>query len=141
MKRLLLIFYLLFSIPVFADTMPFYIDTIPESALGVYQTDENLQLYASPDINSKIVKQFVFNYNPETMPDGMFAVLLNEKKLGYLYVSDIGDENWVEVIYDKKSGAKAWTQTKDSMQFLPWRNFYNLYGRKYGLRKTESIRI
>ena len=51
-----------------------------------------------------------------------------------MYVTDIGDEGWVEVIYDKRSGARGWVSTVDAMQFQPWRNFYNLYGRKYGLR-------
>ena len=51
-----------------------------------------------------------------------------------MYVTDIGDDGWVEVIYDKFTGAKGWVQTQDMMQFLPWINFYNLYGRKYGLR-------
>ena len=68
------------------------------------------------------------------MPDNVFAVLLNEKKLGFLYVSDIGDDGWVEVIYDKITGAKGWVQTEDRFQFLPWLSFYNMYGRKYGLR-------
>ncbi len=66
--------------------------------------------------------------------DNVFAVLLNEKKLGFLYVSDIGDDGWVEVIYDKITGAKGWVQTEDRFQFLPWLSFYNMYGRKYGLR-------
>ena len=79
-----------------------------------------------------------FSYDPETMPDRVFAVLINEKKLGFLYVTDIGDEGWVEVIYDKRTGAKGWAQVKDQMQFLPWRNFYNLYGRKYGLRMLKD---
>ena len=64
----------------------------------------------------------------------MFAVLINEKKLGFLYVSDIGDDGWVEVIYDRATGAKGWVLTEDRLQFLPWLNFYNMYGRKYGLR-------
>ena len=72
------------------------------------------------------------------MPDGVFALLLNEKKLGFLYVTDIGDDGWVEVIYDKMTGARGWVQTADRMQFLPWLNFYNLYGRKYGLRLLKD---
>ena len=55
-----------------------------------------------------MIKKLDFSYNPETMPDNVFAVLLNEKKLGFLYVSDIGDDGWVEVIYDKITGAKGW---------------------------------
>ena len=69
----------------------------------------------------------------------MFSVLINEKKLGFLYVTDISDEGWVEIIYDKRTGAKGWVQTVDQMQFLPWRIFYSLYGKKYGLRLLKDV--
>lgn len=123
-----------FMLPAFADTMPFYVDSIPKSAIGLYQTDKNITLFSHPEANSEIIKEMDFSYNPETMPDGVFAILLNEKKLGFLYVTDIGDDGWVQVVYDKHTGAKGWVQTVDIMQFQSWLNFYNLYGRKYGLR-------
>ena len=138
MKKILIILLILFALPVFADTMPFYMESIPKTSLGVYQTDEELVLFSNPDSNSAQIKKMTFSYEPETMPDSVFAVLLNEKKLGYLYVTDIDEEGWVEVIYDKRTGAKGWVQTKDQMQFMPWRNFYNLYGRKYGLRILKN---
>lgn len=125
---------MMFVLPVFADTMPFYMDSIPKNILGMYQTDSEITLYSHPESNSNVIKKMEFSYDPETMPDGVFAVLLNEKKLGLLYVTDIGDEGWVEVVYNKNTGARGWVQTVDKMQFLPLRNFYNLYGRKYGLR-------
>lgn len=134
LKTLLILFSILFIMPAFADTMPFYIDSIPKSTIGLYQTGKDITLFSHPEANSQIIKELDFSYDPETMPDNTFAVLLNEKKLGFLYVSDIGDEGWVQVIYDKRTGAKGWVQTEDRMQFLPWLNFYNLYGRKYGLR-------
>ena len=134
MRKFLLFLFMFVTIPVFADTMPFYTESIPKTALGLYQTDEEITLFSHPEANSKEIKKIKFTYDPETMPDSVFAVLLNEKKLGYLYVTDIADEGWVEVIYDKRAGAKGWVKTKDQMQFLPWRNFYNLYGKKYGLR-------
>ena len=134
MKRFLIILALLLALPVFADTMPFYIDAIPKRTLGLYQTDNEIVLHSEPDVKSNVIKKMTFSYNPESMPDKVFAVLINEKKLGFLYVTDIGDYGSVEVIYDKRTGAKGWTQTADAMQFQPWRNFYNLYGRKYGLR-------
>lgn len=134
MKRFLIILALFLALPAFADTMPFYMDSIPKRTLGLYQTDSGLSLYSEPNEKSNVIKKMTFSYNPESMPDKVFAVLINEKKLGFLYVTDIGDDGWVEVIYDKRTGAKGWVQTADSMQFQPWRNFYNLYGRKYGLR-------
>ena len=134
MKKLLLIICMMFMLPVFADVMPFYVNSIPKDAIGMYQTGENITILSEPEANSKTIKTFEFSYKPETMPDGMFAVLLNEKKLGFLYVSDIGDDGWVEVIYDRHTGARGWVLTEDRFQFLPWLTFYNMYGRKYGLR-------
>lgn len=134
MKRFLIILCMLLILPAMADTMPFYTDSVPKNVIGMYQTGENITVFSHPEANSKVVKKFDFSYKPETMPDNVFAVLINEKKLGFLYVSDIGDEGWVEVIYDRKSGAKGWVKTEDNLQFLPWLTFYNLYGRKYGLR-------
>ena len=134
MKKFLIILAMLFMLPVFADTMPYYISNIPKGAIGVYQTGENLTIYSHPETNSPIIRTFDFSYKPESMPDGIFAVLLNERKLGLIYVTDIGDDNWVEIIYNKKTGAKGWVMTEDRFQFMPWMNFYNMYGRKYGLR-------
>ena len=134
MKKFLIILCLFFMMPVLADTMPFYMNLIPKNAIGMYQTGENITLYSHPEANSAVIKKLDFSYDPNTMPDNVFAVLLNEKKLGFLYVSDIGDDGWVEVIYDKITGAKGWVQTEDRFQFLPWLSFYNMYGRKYGLR-------
>lgn len=133
MKRFLIILIMILCMPVFADTMPFYMNSVPKSALGLYQTDKSLLLRTHPDGNSPIIKKFEFSYVPESMPVNLFAVLLNEKELGFLYVTDTDEDGWVEVIYDKQTGAKGWVQTQDKMQFLPWINFYNLYGRKYGL--------
>ena len=134
MRKFLIILCLFFMMPVLADTMPFYMNSIPKNAIGMYQTGENTTLYSHPEANSAVIKKLDFSYDPNTMPDNVFAVLLNEKKLGFLYVSDIGDDGWVEVIYDKITGAKGWVQTEDRFQFLPWLSFYNMYGRKYGLR-------
>lgn len=138
MKKFLIILAMMLTLPVFADTMPFYVGSIPEGVIGMYQTDKELTLYSHPEANSQVIKKMDFSYNPETMPDSVFAVLINDKKLGFLYVSDIDEDGWVQVIYDKQTSAKGWVQTVDRMQFLPWLNFYNLYGRKYGLRLMKD---
>jgi len=138
MKKFLLLLCCLIILPVFADTMPFYMNAIPKTSLGLYQTDKDITLYSEPETSADIVKKMEFSYNPETMPDNVFAVLLNESKLGFLYVTDIEEDGWVQVIYDKITGAKGWVKTSDRMQFMPWRNFYNMYGRKYGLRVLKD---
>ncbi len=139
MKKFLITLLMMLTLPVFADTMPFYMDSIPKEAIGMYQTGESITIFSHPEANSRVVKTFDFSYNPESMPDNVFAVLLNGKKLGFLYVSDIGDDGWVEVIFNKMTGEKGWVQTEDRFQFLPWLSFYNMYGRKYGLRLMKDV--
>ena len=138
MKKIFVLISLLFILPVFADVMPYYMESIPKEAIGMYQTGENITILSHPEANSKVIKKFDFSYKPETMPDSVFAVLLNDKKLGFLYVTDIGDEGWVEVIYNRQTGARGWVKTEDRLQFLPWLSFYNMYGRKYGLRLLKD---
>ena len=138
MKRFLIILMMMLVLPAFADTMPYYMNNIPASAIGVYQAGDTLKIYSEPNAESKVIKEFDFSYKPETMPDGVFGVLLNEKKLGLIYVTDIGDDGWVEILYNKRTGAKGWVQTEDRFQFLPWLSFYNMYGRKYGLRMLKD---
>ena len=75
------------AIPAFADTMPFYINSIPKGMLGLYQTDKEITLYSHPESKSQVIKKMDFSYNPESMPDNVFALLINEKKLGFLYVN------------------------------------------------------
>ena len=77
MKKFLIIVMMLLALPVMADTMPFYVDSIPKNALGVYQVDKEVVLLSHPESNSSIIKKMNFSYNPETMPDGVFAVLIN----------------------------------------------------------------
>ena len=138
MKKFILIVCMCFMLPVFADNMPFYVDTIPKDAIGMFQIGDNITIYSHPEANSKVVKKMDFSYNPETMPDNTFALLINEKKLGFLYVSDIGDDGWVEVIYNRMNNSRGWVQTEDRFQFMPWLSFYNMYGRKYGLRLMKD---
>ena len=42
-------------------------------------------------------------------------------------------DDWVEVIYDNRKGLKGWIKKDDPFKFNTWMNFYNMYGRKYGL--------
>ena len=138
MKKVFLIIAMFLMLPAFADVIPYYMESIPKDAIGMYQTGDSITIFSHPEANSEVIKQMDFSYKPETMPDSVFALLLNNKKLGFLYVSDIGDEGWVEVIYNKQSGAKGWVKTEDRFQFLPWLSFYNMYGRKYGLRLLKD---
>ncbi len=139
MKKTIFTFIVCFmtALAVRANYMPFYSDAIPNEALGVYQTVGQLKVYDSPVDNAKEKFCLKIDYNAD-MPEGVFAAFVPEKQLSFLYVTDV-DEGWVEVLYDKNKNLRGWVKLDDQFLFSSWMTFYNLYGRKYGLKLMKDL--
>jgi hypothetical protein len=45
----------------------------------------------------------------------------------------------LEVIIDNANGTKGWIKKNDPDKFLSWLNFYNIYGKKYGLYLMNGV--
>ena len=71
--------------------------------------------------------------------EGNYFTLSSDDTYHITKVMRYTKDTLVEVVYDKFTGAKGWVMTEDRMQFLPWLSFYNLYGRKYGLRFLKDV--
>ena len=144
LKRLLLSFLILLgtSCNVFGNVVPASTVDIPQNSIGLYQTDRRIVVHESPGSDSKVLLDKQLNYSSMlgAKTDNMFAVLVPDKELGYLYVID-ADEDWIKVIYDKSKNLSGWVYKNDDFQFLPWGNFYNMYGRKYGLLQLKNSPI
>ena len=131
---MLLVFFGLMS---YANIQPLSSNDIPLSSIGVYQIDKRLVIYEKPSTASRVLYDTEIKYADlaDQKESYLFAVLVPKKKLGYVYVTDISDdEAWVEVLYDKVNNRKGWVYKNDEFQFMPWISFINLYGRKYGVR-------
>ena len=124
------------ALSVWAGYMPFYSNAIPAQTLGVFQVTDTLRVHESPEDKAKEVFVLEFNYND--MPEGVFAAFVPEKKLSFLYVTDVG-EGWIEVIYDKEKNLRGWIKLEDKFLFSSWLTFYNMYGRKYGLKLMKDL--
>lgn len=141
MKKLLLTLTLLFGLilPVFsADNL------IPEktclkytNTIGLYQASDRIILYKEPNEQSELIYSIKWNKNgvfPDTLTfDNLFVVFMPSKYLAYMAVTD-ETEDWVEVIYNNSTGDKAWMKKDDPYKFSNWITFFNMYGRKYGLK-------
>lgn len=138
MKKFLIVLglFFIFLSATFADVMPYYISNINPEGIGVYQAPNVIKVYQSPNENSEVLLNAVWDYKsfkcPQSSVSNLFIVLIQEKELGFLTVVE-DEEDWVNVIYDRSSGKRGWIKKDDVYRFLPWRNFYGLYGRKYGL--------
>ena len=141
MKKLLLTLTLLFGLilPVFSAE-----NVIPEktclkftNTIGLYQASDRIVLYKEPDEQSEMLYSIKWNKNgvfPDTLTfDDLFVVFMPSKYLAYMAVTD-ETEDWVEVIYNNSTGDKGWMKKDDPYKFSNWVTFYNMYGRKYGLK-------
>lgn len=137
-KRILtIVFLLILALPATAkDVLPKYSTGLYKTTFGVYQMPKLIMLYKEPDENSKVEITISWTETalmPENLSvNDVFTVFIPNKALAFMEVSD-ETEDWVKVIYDRKSNKSGWFKKDDPYKFLTWVNFYNTYGRKYGL--------
>lgn len=125
-----------------SDIVPDYVSIEYNNTLGLYQAPNEIVLYKEPDESSAIVYSISW-IGEKVFPDSvkannLFIVQIPSKNLGFLAVYDETDD-WAEVIYDNSSGAKGWIKKDDPYKFMSWVAFYNMYGRKYGLKMLKEI--
>lgn len=140
MKKLLILLAFLISIilPVKADVMPYYVNSINTNSIGLYQATGNIRIYKEPNENSKLLLNVTWdaeNFNStEISASNLFAVFIPKKDLAFLFVVDESDnEDWYQVSFNKNGTQSGWIKKDDEYRFFNWRTFFNLYGRKYGL--------
>ena len=117
-----------------ANVIPYEIIQSDIYTLGVYQAPKKIQIFSSPDLKSDLL--FELDWQEEistnTTLSDIFLVCIAKKNLAFLTVTDENEE-WVEVLYNKSEKKKGWLKKDDPYRFLTWINFYNNYGKKYGL--------
>lgn len=124
------------ALSVWAGYMPYYSNSIPTDSLGVFQVTETLKIFDEPTENA--TEKFVLKFDYNDMPEGIFAAFVPEKQLSFLYVTDVGD-GWIQVLYDKDENLRGWIKVEDKFLFNSWMTFYNMYGRKYGLKLMKDL--
>lgn len=137
---LALLIIVIFALSASANIVPTKVSDIPQGTIGVYQPTTTLTVYSKTDKNSKILCSKAWSYlNVESSnyADNLFSVLISKKELSFIYTTDI-DDDFVQIIYNKQAKVSGWVYKEDNFQFLPWITFYNLYGRKYGLKVLKE---
>lgn len=124
------------GLTVCAGYMPYYSNAVPNDALGLFQVTETVKVLDEP--KESAVEKFEIVLDYKNMQEGVFAAFVAEKELSFLYVTDV-DEGFVEVIYDKDKNLRGWVKLDDRFMFSSWMTFYNLYGRKYGLKLMKDL--
>ena len=143
-KAIFFIFVMMFGIFQFVqakDIIPIRPNINQVQSVGLYQVGDDVVIYKEPHENSHILYRVRWNkdeFFPEEIGFEKFFVLFLEKKnLALVAVNDYID-GWVEIIYDNTTGKTGWIKIDDPYKFMTWINFYNVYGKKYGLTLLKS---
>lgn len=123
------------------DIIPVRPNVTQTTTIGMYQVGDDVKIYNEPNEDSQILYRVRWN-NDEFFPseigfDNFFTVFLPKKNLALVSVTDFNDD-WVEIIYNNSTGQTGWIKKDDPYKFMTWINFYNTYGKKYGLVLLKS---
>ncbi len=118
------------------DVMPIRVSLNQVNTIGMYQVGDDVTIYKEPNEESQILYRVRWNkdeFFPEDIgAEKFFMVFLPKKSLALVGVVDMTDD-WVEIVYDNNTGKTGWIKLDDPYKFMTWINFYNTYGKKYGL--------
>lgn len=144
MKKLFLLILMVFlgiNLVNAKDIMPVRPNINQINSIGLYQVSDDIQIYKEPNEDSQILYRVRWN-SDEFFPNDIgfekfFVVFLPKKSLELAAVTDMTDD-WIEIIYDNQTGKTGWIKMDDPYKFMTWINFYNIYGKKYGLMLLKS---
>lgn len=123
------------------DVIPIRPNINQVQSVGLYQVGNDIKIYKFPDENSHILYRVRWDsdeFFPENIGfDRFFALSIEKKELALVAVNDY-IEGWVEIIYDNTTGDTGWIKMDDPYKFMTWVNFYNVYGKKYGLKLLQG---
>lgn len=144
MKKLFLLILMVFlgiNLANAKDIMPVRPNINQVNSIGLYQVSDDIQIYKEPNEDSQILYRVRWN-SDEFFPNDIgfekfFVVFLPKKSLELAAVTDMTDD-WIEIIYDNQTGKTGWIKMDDPYKFMTWINFYNTYGKKYGLMLLKS---
>lgn len=123
------------------DVIPVRPNVSSINAIGMYQVGDDITIYKEPNEESQILYRVRYSkdeFFPEEIGfEKFFMVFLPDKSLALVGVTDYLDD-WVEIVYDNSNGKTGWIKKDDPYKFMTWNNFYNSYGKKYGLKLLKS---
>lgn len=124
------------------DILPISPNLTVVRTVGMYQVCDDIKIYKEPREESQILYRVRYNaeeFFPETIgAEKFFTVFLPKKSLALVNVVDVTDE-WVEIVYNNSTGETGWIKKDDPYKFMTWINFYNTYGKKYGLKILKGV--
>lgn len=156
MKKIITLFlFTFFCSACFAsmEVMPYYINSIKRTGIGFTAVTSPLVMRQEPNDDAKILETLNFDYKNEPAclinkqrcaMDDIFAAYKQERKLAFLSTID-ETQGWSLVCFNQTEKPICGWVKEDRNKYYTWPEFFNYYGKKYGLyflkdvQKTDRI--
>lgn len=129
-----------------AEYMPLRMNSINNHSIGVYFASQEIKIYMAPDEKSELKEIIKWDkLNIEAIPQELssaeiFLAFVPDKKYAILSVmSENDNEDWVEVLYNKKTGEKGWIKLQNQDSFKTWLELIQSYGKENRLYFLADI--
>lgn len=149
MKKILILFFIFFSFSseVFAEVMPYYINSLRRYGIGYTLVKSPLVLRREASMDGEILETLNFDYNQNVSClvnknrcniDEIFAAYSENKKIALLTTLD-ETQGWSLVCFNQgENPICGWVSEKEN-KFYNWTDFFSVYGKKYGLYLFKDL--
>lgn len=128
------------SVTYAAEYMPSSFKSFNSYMIGIYFAPEEIKIYSTPDEKSELKELIRWNtHGVEAVPEQVssseaFLAFVPSKKYALMQVvSEDDNDDWVEIIYNKKTGDKGWVKNPVLDKFKPLLEFVQKYGKNHNL--------
>lgn len=139
-KLILTIVLFIFALPCFADYLPGYVDSSAFYGKGVILINDALVVYDKDDDGArplmKLKNAEALKYSLQGVKNApvedVFSAYSKDKKLLIMPV-EADTDDWYYVCYNQKLKLFGWVKKSENVDYASWEDFFNIYGRKFGV--------
>ena len=131
-----------------ADVLPHYVNSLRRYGIGFTAIESPLVLRNLPNDEAKIVETLNFDFktgessclinSQKCSTDEVFSAFSPKNKIALLTTLD-ESENWSFVCFNQSEAPVCGWAKEDKNKFYNWTDFFNIYGKKYGLYLFKDL--
>lgn len=140
---LIISFIFLTTLPSLADFLPNYVNQKYNLGIGVVAIKNNVQVFETND-NKGLplaiigVNNFTLRGVDRALEEDIYLARKQKDNLALLSV-EIDTDDWFYVCYNHKHKLYGWVKKDENIDFLSWKDFFDLYGRKKGIYIYSNV--
>ena len=150
MKKILLSLFIIamFSQAVLAEVMPYYINSLRRYGIGFTEVSSPFVLRNLPSEQGNIVETVNFDFKTEETTclinkqrcstEEVFSAFSPKNKIALLTALD-ESENWSFICFNQNENPICGWAKEEENKFYNWSDFFNTFGKKYGLYLFKDI--